>query len=116
MMSRAWALGLLGGLASAAAVAATSAPARPPLPRRTSAKASASKPAPVPAKVSEKQADFFEANIRPVLFESCVKCHGPAKQLANLRLDSRAALVKGGGRGSVLHLRAPRSTSVGRFP
>ncbi len=44
---------------------------------------------------------FFEAKIRPVLVERCYECHGPAveKPKGNLRLDSRAATLKGAGAG-----------------
>src|SRR5262249_32832543 len=38
----------------------------------------------------------FETKVRPVLAENCWKCHGDAKQKAGLRLDSRAAMLKGG--------------------
>ena len=40
--------------------------------------------------------DRFETKIRPVLAEHCLKCHGPDKQASGLRLDSRAAMLKGG--------------------
>src|SRR4051794_24425247 len=33
----------------------------------------------------------FEQSVRPLLAEHCWKCHGPEKQKAGLRLDSRAA-------------------------
>src|SRR4051794_40928547 len=42
---------------------------------------------------------FFEKQVRPVLVERCVKCHGPAKPSGGLRLDSREALLKGGDSG-----------------
>ncbi|OWK42928.1 PSD1 and planctomycete cytochrome C domain-containing protein [Fimbriiglobus ruber] len=42
---------------------------------------------------------FFEKEVRPVLVEQCQKCHGPKKQESGLRLDSRAALLKGGEGG-----------------
>ncbi|MBX9627032.1 MAG: PSD1 and planctomycete cytochrome C domain-containing protein [Gemmataceae bacterium] len=32
--------------------------------------------------------DFFESKVRPVLAEHCVKCHGPDKQKAGIRLDT----------------------------
>ena len=35
--------------------------------------------------------EFFEKNVRPVLAEHCFSCHGPKRQQAGLRLDSRAA-------------------------
>ena len=46
-----------------------------------------------------EQLRFFETAIRPVFAEHCLKCHGSAKQWSNLRLDSRAALLKGGDDG-----------------
>jgi mono/diheme cytochrome c family protein len=45
------------------------------------------------------QVEFFEKSVRPVLAENCVNCHGPDKQRAKLRLDSRAALLAGGESG-----------------
>src|SRR6266702_4240845 len=46
-------------------------------------------------------AEFFEKRVRPVLVEHCYACHSAqAKEpKSGLRLDSRAALVKGGARG-----------------
>jgi hypothetical protein len=41
----------------------------------------------------------FEKHVRPVLVEQCFSCHGPKKQMGGLRLDSRAALLKGGDSG-----------------
>ncbi|MBU6294456.1 MAG: DUF1549 domain-containing protein [Planctomycetes bacterium] len=46
--------------------------------------------------------DFFENRIRPLFAEHCHKCHGAAKQQASLRLDSAAALAKGGDTGPVV--------------
>src|SRR5271165_7307616 len=42
---------------------------------------------------------FFELKVRPVLAGVCFKCHGGAKVSAGLRVDSRAALLKGGSTG-----------------
>jgi hypothetical protein len=42
---------------------------------------------------------FFEKEVRSVLVERCVKCHGPVKASGGLRLDSREALLKGGESG-----------------
>jgi hypothetical protein len=47
-------------------------------------------------------AEFFEKNVRPVLAEKCWSCHGPKKQQGGLRLDSRAALLKGSDGGAVV--------------
>ena len=41
----------------------------------------------------------FEKDIRPLLRERCVECHGPKKQKASLRLDARAFAFKGGENG-----------------
>jgi hypothetical protein len=46
--------------------------------------------------------EFFERHIRPVLHEQCRKCHGPEKQKAGLRVDSREALLRGGDSGPAL--------------
>lgn len=51
---------------------------------------------------SPAQAEFFEKSVRPVLAENCISCHGPEKQKAGLRLDSRTALLAGGKTGPVM--------------
>ncbi len=43
--------------------------------------------------------EFFESRVRPILVDSCLKCHGPKKQSSGLRLDSREAVLKGGENG-----------------
>ena len=43
----------------------------------------------------------FEKDIRPVLRERCVECHGPKKQKGALRFDARAFAFKGGENGAV---------------
>ena len=45
---------------------------------------------------------FFETKIRPVLATRCYKCHGKKKQESELRLDSYAALLKGGATGAAV--------------
>jgi hypothetical protein len=45
---------------------------------------------------------FFESRIRPVLVENCLKCHGETKANAKLRLDSKAAVLKGGISGPAI--------------
>lgn len=42
---------------------------------------------------------FFEREVRPLLVERCVDCHGADSQEAGLRLDSAAAALKGGSGG-----------------
>lgn len=59
---------------------------------------------PIPAESpAEPQAiEFFEKRVRPILAENCFACHGEKKQKAGLRLDSRAALLKGSETGPVI--------------
>ena len=51
---------------------------------------------------SEEQVHFFERNVRPLLLENCTSCHGVEQQEAELRLDSRAAMLTGGDRGPAI--------------
>jgi len=46
-----------------------------------------------------EQLAFFENNIRPLLIERCLKCHGPKKSESGLRLDTIATALKGGDSG-----------------
>ena len=45
---------------------------------------------------------FFEKKIRPVLAETCFRCHGGQKTSGKLRIDSAEALTKGGESGPAL--------------
>jgi cytochrome c553 len=47
--------------------------------------------------------EYFEKFVRPVLVNECVKCHEPQKQKGGLRLDTRAAMTKGGDTGPALN-------------
>lgn len=51
---------------------------------------------------SQKKDVTYSADIRPIFDESCVKCHGPEKPKAKLRLDSLAGALKGGEDGKVI--------------
>src|SRR4026209_1733103 len=44
----------------------------------------------------------FAKDIKPIFEKSCIKCHGPEKQKGKLRLDSLAAVLKGGQDGKVI--------------
>jgi len=44
----------------------------------------------------------FENHIRPVLVETCFRCHGDSKVSGMLRVDSREALLKGGESGAAI--------------
>ncbi|MDE0863683.1 MAG: DUF1553 domain-containing protein [Rubripirellula sp.] len=51
-----------------------------------------------------QQLEFFETKIRPLLVNHCYECHsGESKKLgAGLRLDSQAAIMRGGETGAVI--------------
>ncbi len=64
---------------------------------------------PHPGRASEPEPssaalDFFEKKIRPLFAEHCARCHGGEAKApkGGLRLDSRAALLKGGESGPAL--------------
>ncbi|NQV23523.1 MAG: DUF1553 domain-containing protein [Rhodopirellula sp.] len=42
------------------------------------------------------QIKFFEMHVRPLLARHCLECHSAESQKGKLRLDSRAAILKGG--------------------
>lgn len=89
--------GLSGALLAAlsgAALAGGMAGGSPPAPRVVSAAPRASAAPP-----SAAENEFFESKVRPVLAERCFTCHGPRLQQGGLRLDSRAALLKGSSSG-----------------
>lgn len=48
----------------------------------------------------------FERSIRPLLQEHCVSCHGPKKQQAGLRLDTRTGAFQGGETGPAIDTKA----------
>jgi hypothetical protein len=50
--------------------------------------------APTPA-----AAEFFEKEVRPLLVERCLKCHGDQKPKGGLHLTSQAGVLKGGDTG-----------------
>ena len=45
--------------------------------------------------VADSREQLFEKQIRPLLMEHCVQCHGPDKQESGLRLDSRQQVLHG---------------------
>jgi hypothetical protein len=47
---------------------------------------------------SEATVDFVR-DIRPILADTCIECHGEQKQKGDLRLDSREAALRGGSSG-----------------
>jgi hypothetical protein len=45
---------------------------------------------------------FYGAHVEPVFIDHCYRCHGPEKQKSRLRLDSYAAVIRGGKHGAVI--------------
>src|SRR3954471_10279092 len=60
----------------------------------------------LPLASAAEPADFFEAKIRPLLVNRCCACHTD-KASGGLRVDSRAALLKGGKSGPAIVPGAP---------
>src|SRR5690349_7961259 len=48
---------------------------------------------------SDKKGLTFDKDIKPILDKSCVKCHGADKPKSKYRVDSVAAVIKGGESG-----------------
>ena len=46
----------------------------------------------------------FEKDVLPVFDTHCVRCHGASKQTADVRLDLRSAILKGGGSGEIIRV------------
>ncbi len=44
----------------------------------------------------------FTRDVQPLLTDRCVKCHGPEKQKADLRLDVKSRAMRGGDSGKVI--------------
>ena len=59
-------------------------------------------------KFSNKQLDFFEKNIRPVLAEKCYSCHHPDEKVkGGLAVHTREAILSGGDSGPSIIPGAP---------
>ncbi len=54
--------------------------------------------------------DHFERHVRPLLIERCHKCHAGAEAKGGLRLDSRAAALKGGDTGAAIDVVRPEAS------
>ncbi|HZL42649.1 MAG TPA: c-type cytochrome domain-containing protein [Verrucomicrobiae bacterium] len=51
---------------------------------------------------SDRKDVTYQNDIKPILEQSCVKCHGVQKPKAKLRLDSLEGVLKGGADGKVV--------------
>lgn len=59
-----------------------------------------------------EQQKYFEAKVRPLLVQQCVRCHGPKKQEGSLRLDTGAGLRAGGESGEVVVPGEPNKSAL----
>ncbi len=62
--------------------------------------------------ITPQETEFFEKQVRPVLVEQCYKCHGPDKQKGALRMDSRAAILKGTDDGPIVVVGQPDQSEL----
>lgn len=67
---------------------------------------------PAAAEPASEDLEFFERKIRPILVDVCQKCHGASRQESGLRLDSRAAALKGGEQGPALEIDRPEQSRL----
>ena len=67
----------------------------------------------VVALADQAQEEFFETRVRPVLAKNCYTCHTET-EMGGLRLDSREAILKGGGRGAVVVPGNPKGSLLWR--
>ena len=54
----------------------------------------------------------FTKDIRPLLEQSCLKCHGAEKPKGGFRLDTRANALKGGDDGTALVPNKPKESPL----
>jgi mono/diheme cytochrome c family protein len=61
-----------------------------------------------PGQPSAEQAAFFDKEVKPILLAHCFSCHGGAAKIkGELRLTSRANILKGGRTGPAVSLEQP---------
>ena len=61
--------------------------------------------------VSEVSAEVdYLAEVKPLLLQHCVACHGPVRQKGGLRLDTAAAIKAGGESGSAVSMASPKKS------
>ena len=65
------------------------------------------------SEITEKQLNFFETRIRPVLVEHCYACHNSTDQRdSELALDHREATMQGGSDGAIIVAGAPAASRL----
>lgn len=59
---------------------------------------------------SDPNHKFFEEQVRPILVQHCIACHGPDKSESSLRLDQTDAFRQGGDSGPIVDPHQPESS------
>ena len=62
----------------------------------------------------EQREKFFESQVRPLLVQHCVDCHGPSDQSGQLRLDRRPAQDRSVGSGPIIVAGQPEDSLLMR--
>ena len=64
------------------------------------------------AAFSAEDVKFYESQVKPILDDKCLKCHGGEKTKADLRVTSRGALLRGGESGLAVNLEKPDTSLI----
>jgi len=56
----------------------------------------------IASRAAQADDELFEKQIRPVLVDTCLRCHGDTKMSGELRVDSREMLLEGGDSGPAI--------------
>src|SRR5262249_39579519 len=64
------------------------------------------------SKFTPEQIAFYEKQVRPILQKNCYECHVGKKHSGGLRMDSRAALLRGGDTGPAIDLKKPDESLI----
>ncbi len=66
-----------------------------------------------PPTFSAEQTSFFDKDVQPILRARCLKCHGGGPKIkGGLRVDSRAAILRGGELGPAVSLGEPAGSLI----
>lgn len=62
---------------------------------------------PIVGTITQEEAiEFFEAEVKPILVEKCIRCHNDDELAGSLSLTSRTSIMEGGDSGSAVDLQS----------